>query len=650
MNKYFRATISILWIISCPVLVKAQSCSGCTITINEVNSQNYTLNVGEQLCIGPNGTVLGNIVLNGGTICNQGVLIPSSIQCLNGKIYNYGNITYSGTLTLSNTCSIENYSVIDLSGNILVDVNASYLSSETGASLRTNMPDLTQIQAQYDNYTVSALTDELNCDAVANATAYQYEVTDVFSNSSVNYTSTGTSTIFKLSFVYTTFNNGRSYKIKVRANVAGVWGAYGISRTVNTPLLPTALLGSQCNSTLPYATFLKGANNTQSPDNYFYRFEFSNLQNFSDFDVNNPDMSQTINRKDSLQLSAVPGLVPGNLYYVRIIAFDSTNSRQADPGSVCSVSIINSPLNLVLSSSSASVCNGEKISLQVSGADSYTWVDKTGNFISTLAQLEVSPEISTTYYVIGKTGNLEKLDSLSIIVKDTPVLTVTTEELIVCGGANASLNAQGQGTFKWFTTDENNVLSSTSNYNYTPTQTEVVTVKLTGTNACSAVKTIKVNSVNFALIVPAQIEQVIGTKQQILVTSEAEQYQWSPSTFLNYDNVKSPVCAATNNLTYTITATKEGCSKTAQVSIQTVRKKSLFFTYSYPGLSVNFLSDNLPNTSYSWDFGDNTALGTGYNPTHVYTAEGNYRVKLSINEAGTIRKYDTEVLVRSTIE
>ncbi|MCG6971287.1 MAG: PKD domain-containing protein [Gammaproteobacteria bacterium] len=37
-------------------------------------------------------------------------------------------------------------------------------------------------------------------------------------------------------------------------------------------------------------------------------------------------------------------------------------------------------------------------------------------------------------------------------------------------------------------------------------------------------------------------------------------------------------------------------------------------------------------TSYSWDFGDGTAFGSGVGPVHIYTASGNYTVELTVTD------------------
>lgn len=60
---------------------------------------------------------------------------------------------------------------------------------------------------------------------------------------------------------------------------------------------------------------------------------------------------------------------------------------------------------------------------------------------------------------------------------------------------------------------------------------------------------------------------------------------------------------------------------------------------SYINKSIQFTSDSYKATSWSWNFGDGTALSTLENPTHIYTTAGKFDVTLTINGgASTLTK------------
>lgn len=63
------------------------------------------------------------------------------------------------------------------------------------------------------------------------------------------------------------------------------------------------------------------------------------------------------------------------------------------------------------------------------------------------------------------------------------------------------------------------------------------------------------------------------------------------------------------------------------------------FTYEATGLSAYFFNSSVPNSgvnpavlTYSWDFGDGSAVSTAENPSHTYAAAGTYRVELTVTE------------------
>ena len=58
------------------------------------------------------------------------------------------------------------------------------------------------------------------------------------------------------------------------------------------------------------------------------------------------------------------------------------------------------------------------------------------------------------------------------------------------------------------------------------------------------------------------------------------------------------------------------------------------FTVSINDKTATFTNTTENATSYSWDFGDQSALSTDENPTHVYEAYGDYDVRLTATGGG----------------
>lgn len=132
--KFLVSTVTFLLAVSFSL---AQPCStGCTIIISSETSVDYTIGAGDQLCITSTGIVSGNITMNGGAICNQGLIQSPSFVINNGTIDNYGTISQSNILELKNTSILNNWSggIIKVSQQLIIGNDASYLA-ERGAQL-----------------------------------------------------------------------------------------------------------------------------------------------------------------------------------------------------------------------------------------------------------------------------------------------------------------------------------------------------------------------------------------------------------------------------------------------------------------------------------------------------------------------------------
>ncbi|MBL7717196.1 MAG: PKD domain-containing protein, partial [Flavipsychrobacter sp.] len=113
-------------------------------------------------------------------------------------------------------------------------------------------------------------------------------------------------------------------------------------------------------------------------------------------------------------------------------------------------------------------------------------------------------------------------------------------------------------------------------------------------------------------------------------------YTWTPAnTIVSGGNTVVPVVAPTGPTTYTLTVTTNsnqgGCSWTDSVNITTVDVNvvpgfTFSILYGCEQDTVVFTNTSQFTSSYFWDFGDGTT-DTAANPTHIYTAQGNYIVK-----------------------
>jgi len=89
-----------------------QSCTGCTITISSLDSSPIVVPAGTTLCITTTGEVTGDIAINGGEVCNEGIISSSAIAINSGTLNNYGVIASAELAIVSG--SMNNYGIANI--------------------------------------------------------------------------------------------------------------------------------------------------------------------------------------------------------------------------------------------------------------------------------------------------------------------------------------------------------------------------------------------------------------------------------------------------------------------------------------------------------------------------------------------------------
>jgi hypothetical protein len=142
--------------------------------------------------------------------------------------------------------------------------------------------------------------------------------------------------------------------------------------------------------------------------------------------------------------------------------------------------------SLSVTSTKSVTCSGETLTLNVTGANSYTW--NTGQSTSTIS---VSPTVSTTYTVNGTStpgcsNNIVYTHSVNAL----PVLITSGTKSVICAGQSLSISVTGAQTYTW-----SNGMTG-SQITVTPTVSKTYTVTGTDANGCSksAVVTQSVNA------------------------------------------------------------------------------------------------------------------------------------------------------------
>ncbi len=306
--------------------------------------------------------------------------------------------------------------------------------------------------------------------------------------------------------------------------------------------------------------------------------------------------------------------------------YSVTVSDANDCSASTTVTVNVHPLPVVELGNNPTICSGASTNLSPI-APSTTGVSYQWSNSETSQQITVSPMITTTYsLVVSDNNTCTASNNITVNVNLTPVANAGLDQDI-CEGDSAQLGASGGTVYSWNNaSDLTN--SSINNPKAGPVQTTTYSVTVSA-NGCMDVDQMIVN-VNPIPSAFAGFDESIcaGTSTQLTAVGGTS-YHWSNSANTATTNV-SP----NTNTTYSVTVTASGCTSTDEVSITVVAIPVVSFASDTIAgcepLLVNFSDSTQPSPyTYLWDFGDG-AISTTNNPSHLYTNDGVFDVKLTV--------------------
>ena len=233
--------------------------------------------------------------------------------------------------------------------------------------------------------------------------------------------------------------------------------------------------------------------------------------------------------------------------------------------------IVNPTPTVTVSPLNAVICSGSYLTLNASGATSYTW-----NFASTGILWGTGPSISNNYYsystpsvfnytVTGKnsSGCLKTING-TFTVNPLPTVYVSPTSSTICSGTSKILSAGGASSYKWNTSDISTAIT------VLPTTTNVYIVTGTNNYGCSSQATSAVNvSISPTIIVSPANATICSGSYLALNASGATSYTWNyASTGILWGTGSSIsdffyTGSTPTNFNYTVTGKNTlGCSKT----------------------------------------------------------------------------------------
>ena len=245
------------------------------------------------------------------------------------------------------------------------------------------------------------------------------------------------------------------------------------------------------------------------------------------------------------------------------------------------------PLPVVNAGADQTVCAGTSVTLNATGATTYSWSPLATNGVSFV------PSATTTYTVSGTSLGCTATDQVIITVNPLPIVNAGADQTL-CQGPNVTLTATGATTYTWTPTVTNGVA-------FTPTVGATTYTVVGTTNGCTGTDQVIV-TVNPLPIVNAGADQSICQGATVTLTaSGASTYTWTPT--ISNGTAFTPALGTT---TYSVTGTTTaGCTGTDQVVVTVNPNPTPIIqgpTTYCPGNDPT-LSTSTTFTSYSWSSG-----------------------------------------------
>jgi alpha-tubulin suppressor-like RCC1 family protein len=249
-------------------------------------------------------------------------------------------------------------------------------------------------------------------------------------------------------------------------------------------------------------------------------------------------------------------------------------------------------------SPSATLCAGQTVTLNGTGANTYTWSGGVFNGVS------FTPGASATYTVTGTDVNgCQNTSTKTIVVNSLPIVTANVSpSAVICNGQNITLSGSGASSYAWTGGAINNVA-------FSPAASGTYTVTATDGNGCTntATKTITVNPLP---VVTSSVssDTVCMGNSTTLTAAGANNYVWST----NAGSATSVSVSVNPSLTttYTVTGTDlNSCSSTSSL---------LVYVLTPPTPAICLVTVDSALSNHNIIYWDKSGLPTGIDSFRIY--------------------------------
>lgn len=283
----------------------------------------------------------------------------------------------------------------------------------------------------------------------------------------------------------------------------------------------------------------------------------------------------------------------------------TTYSVTVNVGSSCSfidsIHIHVNALPAVDAGTDSSICTGDSLQLQASGAMQYSWSPSSSLNDTSISNPIASPTGTTVYYVTGTDdAGCKNVDTVLVTLLTTPAASAGIDSAI-CLGDSIMLQASGGISYMWMP-DSSLSDATVSNPIAHPDVTTKYSVKVNDGGVCFGYDSVTI-TVHPLPSADAGADTMVCHGDTILLNaSGGVSYSWSPATGLSSSTINNPSAIITGNITYSVTVTDVNhCTNTDSIYFEVV--PPLISTIGHDTIicvgSVAQLTAG-GGTSYSW--------------------------------------------------
>ena len=215
---------------------------------------------------------------------------------------------------------------------------------------------------------------------------------------------------------------------------------------------------------------------------------------------------------------------------------------------------------VVSPSAEITICSGQQIVLNATGANEFLWSPAAGISDTNAAVVAANPTITTTYIITGITGQCSGETTIEITVSPTPAITISSLITQICEGDSMTLSATGADSYAWISGDSLGCTNCQNPVIY-PLQTGLFTVAGT-TGTCSDTVSVQIVVSQKPTITIAGDTLICQNKPAVITATGGNNLRWNTGE-------STPIIHAfpQENTVYTVIATNGACTDTASISV-----------------------------------------------------------------------------------